>query len=574
MREYVVILKNYEDLDEFYDDMETPGGTEYIPHRMVECSVRKPVSRNTFYMLTDAEANQIRSDARVESVELSANERGLEVRLSYTQTSAYWDKSAVNSNGSHKNYALYRCTLDANSSGWGTDILNPPATPVSDSTTLRSGTINITASGKNVDVVVMDGLFNPAHPEFAVNVDGSGGSRAVQYNWLQLSQTVTGVAAGVSYVYTPYEDPNYKDPSTGASSNQRTLDNDHGAHCACSAAGNLNGWARDANIYNIGAIGTAPTPIPNYYLFDYVRVWHQNKPINPATGVKNPTIITGSFGLGFSSVISNVTKVMYRGTIYNGPFTKSQLQSYGIFTYTNSSSQDVYSIPARDANMDSDIAACIAAGIIIVAAAGNDFTPVYNPTDADYNNYFIDSVNGTWYYMQGSSPGASPGVICVGAVDATSDETKAQFSNNGPRVDIFAPGTNIMSAVNSTLGTTYDSRNATYLLTKKTGTSQATPQVTGILACALETYPYFNQTQAKAYIQKYAKLNQVSQLYSANYQGVWDVLSLNGAGNRFLHYNRERPVDGAVFPKLNTGARPTSGQVWPRPRIYRFGPQR
>ena len=31
--------------------------------------------------------------------------------------------------------------------------------------------------------------------------------------------------------------------------------------------------------------------------FDYIRVWHKNKPVNPVTGRKNPTIVNGSWGL-------------------------------------------------------------------------------------------------------------------------------------------------------------------------------------------------------------------------------------------------------------------------------------
>ena len=38
---------------------------------------------------------------------------------------------------------------------------------------------------KDVDAVIVDGHVNPDHPEFAVNVDGTGGSRVNQFNWFQ-----------------------------------------------------------------------------------------------------------------------------------------------------------------------------------------------------------------------------------------------------------------------------------------------------------------------------------------------------------------------------------------------------
>jgi len=52
LKEYVVTLKKYEDLDDFYEDMESPGGSVYIPDRRVDVVHRRPLSRNTHYWLT------------------------------------------------------------------------------------------------------------------------------------------------------------------------------------------------------------------------------------------------------------------------------------------------------------------------------------------------------------------------------------------------------------------------------------------------------------------------------------------------------------------------------------------
>ena len=54
-----------EDLDSLYDDMETVGGSLYIPDRAVELTNRRAISRNTHYMLTESEAEEIRKDSRV-----------------------------------------------------------------------------------------------------------------------------------------------------------------------------------------------------------------------------------------------------------------------------------------------------------------------------------------------------------------------------------------------------------------------------------------------------------------------------------------------------------------------------
>ena len=65
MNEYIVTCRSYEDLENLYDDMETPGGSLYIPDRAVDLVHRRAISRNTHYMLTEEEAAEIRNDERV-----------------------------------------------------------------------------------------------------------------------------------------------------------------------------------------------------------------------------------------------------------------------------------------------------------------------------------------------------------------------------------------------------------------------------------------------------------------------------------------------------------------------------
>ena len=69
LKEYVVTLHRREDLEEFYEDMETPGGALYIPNRKVDCANRREISRNTHYYLTQEEALQLKNDPRVRGVD-------------------------------------------------------------------------------------------------------------------------------------------------------------------------------------------------------------------------------------------------------------------------------------------------------------------------------------------------------------------------------------------------------------------------------------------------------------------------------------------------------------------------
>ena len=53
MKEYIVTCRSYEDLEDLYNDMETLGGSLYIPDRAVELVHKRNISRNTHYMLTE-----------------------------------------------------------------------------------------------------------------------------------------------------------------------------------------------------------------------------------------------------------------------------------------------------------------------------------------------------------------------------------------------------------------------------------------------------------------------------------------------------------------------------------------
>lgn len=536
LKEYIVTLHNHQDLDDFYDDMETPGGNLYIPHRAVDLHLRRPDSRNTHYMLTQEEADQIKQDPRVLDVSLTFKDLGIVIKPMFVQTETTWDKSSSNTN-THKNWALLRCVEGAQRTNWG-----------SNGTASQTGTIKVDAEGRNVDVVIVDGMINPAHPEYAVNSDGTGGSRVIQYNWFQHN---LGSGTG-TYVYTPYT-------GTGAEA-----DNNHGAHVAGTACGNTQGWARRANIYNLNPYSTDPNGVSGELIFDYLRAFHNNKPINPATGRKNPTIANNSWGSLFQLDITNITNIFYRGAYVGGaPYTAVTLLNYGIYA----SGQYAYPL-ARSTALEADATDAMNDGIIMVGAASNFYAKIDLPTGQDYNNLFVwtsGGINYGVYYHRGGAPSATPNFISVGAVGTTVNETKATYSMCGPRVDIYAPGSSIMSSFNSTVsyGGTTDPRNASYSIGKISGTSMASPQVTGVLACALETYPYMNQAQAREYLLAYSRTNQMTDT-GGSYS---DFTSLQGSANRYLYYFRERAEVGTVTPKRNYFVRPLLGRVWPRTRV-------
>jgi subtilisin family serine protease len=151
-------------------------------------------------------------------------------------------------------------------------------------------------------------------------------------------------------------------------------------------------------------------------------------------------------------------------------------------------------------------------------------------------------------------------------------ERKVNFSNAGTRTDIFAAGSNIMSSHN-TPGVA-DPRNSSYYKTNLSGTSMASPQVTGIIACALETYPNMTPAQALTYVQTYANSGvlanpTINTDFSAN--ELKNVNTLFNGPNLFMTYRPERGDQYQVYPTRDYSYRPASGRVYPRPRIRRFG---
>lgn len=550
LKEYIVVVKNYEDLDDFCNDMESPEGTLHIPNRKVEVADLRPSSRSTHYMLTSTEANLLLQDPRVETVSLPFYDKGDEIKP-MVQYSDKWNKSGNVSTDS-KNWGLYRVYTGNTVSNWGYN-----------GTGNTSGNVNITNSGRNVDVVICDGHINPNHPEFAVNLDGTGGSRVIQYNWLQHNPAVTGGAAG-TYVY---------DFLAGGEVN-----NNHGTHVAGTACGNTQGWARDCNIYNIypypsGSVQADTNVNWTYYVLDYIRQFHINKPINPATNRKNPTIVNCSWGATSTANLLLTGNVTFQGTKYTPAMVgytpwASYRATLGLIAESPIDT-NIMLFMSRDSSLDADVASCISSGIIIVGAAGNYY--MYNDAygGRNYDNALHDIITDVpKYYMRGSSPTASNNVINVSWINNTVSEEKDQASNAGPRTDLFAPGGGIVSSY-LTSGVA-DPRNASYYINTSSGTSMATPQVTGVLACALETYQSLNANTALNYLVVNSTKNQLANVVSLPGSPFLNYTSLLWGPNRYLKYTKEREDYGVITPKNNYSLR-TTGLTYPRRKIKRAG---
>ena len=309
----------------------------------------------------------------------------------------------------------------------------------------------------------------------------------------------------------------------------------HGTHCAGISVGKTFGWAKNARIYAVKVAGLQGSNDPNSGIpvsdcFDVIKLWHRNKPVDSATGVKRPTIINMSWGYG--SYFTNITGGNYRGTAWTGTSRDTAKGMVGSFTLSG------YRYVTRVSSVDVDIQELIDEGIHVCVAAGNSYQKVDVVGGNDYNNYFTSSSFGTRYYHRGGSPYDDQALI-VGNIDSSVHsgglEQKSSSSENGPGVDIYAPGTNIMSTCSTTTRFTSGNypANTAYKITNISGTSMASPQVCGVGALILQVNPQATPDQLKNYL---TGRSTSSVIYSTGLDNDYaDSRSIKGGNNRYLY---------------------------------------
>ena len=504
---YVVTLKKKDDLDGFYSDMESDG---------FKLQMKRPISRNTHYYMTDDQAVALRDDSRVLAVELRPED------IPYVELlPSYVAVDRIN-NSPYGHGPTFRKTgffVSSQDKDWGklhvagTDVQRrkngwPVAGDVTDN-------VDIFNDGRHVDVVVCDNQVSFDCEEWKALSDNR--DRFVMYDWYaELNQYVSSIDDdGQTLPSAPY--PNYFTNATNATY--------HGVHVCGTIAGKFYGWAPEANIYSMQVLGNTSnqgTPVPTLLIFDYLRAFHRHKPINMETGSRNPTITNHSWGYGtdlrqvYENGISigNIGSVTYRGTTYSsnnpnpGGWSMNGLEGdFGL-------SQWKRQFPYNYAALNADVEDAIEDGVVVIGAAGNDnfYMPSSDPTAPSYvdwdNRVYFQNI-GTVWFQRGSSPCNAPGVINVGAISSENDFRRAGFSNFGPRIDVWAPGVNIVSSYNSTGRADAKYGGANYY-DEISGTSMASPQVCGVAACLATGKTRFTNSDVLGYIQRYGREGDMS----------------------------------------------------------------
>ena len=474
-KEYIVSLAKNVDYDQFNQDMIASTGAGAIPGRSVDVANARPGSkRNTHYALTEEEVVALRNDSRVLDVALPPDQDdSLEIGVNARYSGIFY--KGTDDGGEYIDWGKRRHSIQEETTIWYPQL---------------SGSYDYSLDGSGVDVVIQDSGLQVDHPEFT---DENGNSRVQQIDWYAES--------GLS--------------GTQNVNHYRDLDG-HGTHCAGTAAGKTFGWAKGSRVYSVkvnGLEGTGDsgTGISISDVFDVIKLWHRNKPVDPITGKKRPTIVNASWG--YSTGASGIQSVVYRGTQYNldgsggatadpsfssNPNTHMR-DTYGIYPYIT---QSGYRMPTRVTSVDTDVQELIDEGVHICIAAGNNSFKVDTSTGDDWNNRV--SISGfTRYYHQGSSPYDTEAFM-VGSLlsENAAGDRKVDFSTTGPGVDIYAAGDEITSATSNTnkFADAAYWGDSNFRQCNINGTSMAAPQVCGVGALYLQANPGLTPAQLKSMI--------------------------------------------------------------------------
>ena len=137
---------------------------------------------------------------------------------------------------------------------------------------------------------------------------------------------------------------------------------------------------------------------------------------------------------------------------------------------------------------------CVTSGADVVSmslGSNSDVQTLHNAVDNAYaNGVLLVAAAGNDYGGAVSYPAAYDSVVAVSATD--SNNNLASFSNVGPQVELAAPGVNILS-------TWKDGGYNTI-----SGTSMATPHVSGAAALAIQANPLLSNVEIRALLRNTA----------------------------------------------------------------------
>ena len=333
----------------------------------------------------------------------------------------------------------------------------------------------------------------------------------------------------------------------------------HGTHCAGISVGKTFGWAKNARIYAQKLGGLEGTLDPNDGIsitnaFDTIRLWHNNKSNN------RPTVVNMSWGYGTTRT-GDPTSGTYRGTAWTYGVEYSTRAALEAATGVNENrttlgASSACKLSVRVASVDAEIEDMVSAGIHVVIAAGNNYNKIEASGGTDYDNDVLWQGSTTTYH-RGSSPYSSNAYMVASLDSTTQDDSGAEkdrtsiFSSRGPGCNIWAPGSDIMSACSTPYNNTkfapiayFD--NGSFYQMSISGTSMAAPQVAGLLCLHLESDSTLTPAQLKSKILADAK----SVVYSTGQNADYNQISTSTFGQDLkIIYSRYASANAFAITK-------------------------
>lgn len=644
--EWIVIVNDPSDWEEIHNYIIDENEIDGIPNRKIDCINDQTYSvKSSLYLMSLEEAEILRTHPKVETVELNPEKYpqapsqaiarySKNVGFNKPQLVAALDAETTSYvNGVRSNWSMLFVDKASSEPFKGTGIT---------STTLYQGDVEYSVTGRDVDAVIIDSGVSYLHPEF-LKADGTyrvkdlilDGPYKVDPEYFDTNaytytKIVDGVNLGVGIATTAartwwsnsaarsarfsslgtvsidsrYDVPHVSTKTSNSDGDQ--LIDGHGTACASQIGGKSFGLAFECNLWNIRiALGGVGGYLDSSVALNACTIFHNAKKISQY-GDPDPTITNNSYG--FTSSTGNTNGVSYthnyRGitTSYTGsgsvttiPASAGGCRNNKYFTYNNGFQSTAgyggsgeYTPTTSGTSTSSAVESAIFAGVIVVAAAGNQNQKLADETDVDFDNWYNSA--GTYIHRLGGVQKGftgtytrKAGTIRVGALDCSVEPAdskqgatpysirKVCYSNCGPMITIWAPGEMTMAA--GYYGAYEDfvrNDNASFYDTWFNGTSAASPNAVSLICLYLQTNRKANQLNVINWLDKYGSVEiDLSDPYpdpngtgywTENYNASTDLPTSNGdsynyRGNSSLRGAIKRvirnPFSSSRIPKMS-----------------------